>query len=150
MRLLGTIRKTKTKGRTMFIITVPDLDVVTQGYSIVEAHEMIKDAIETLADEKGFEVDVFPSEEDGMFYISSNNTSSLLRLLIQRQRQMEEVTLALAAKKMGSTSPNAYAQYEQKEGRQPSVETFERLMKSLSPNKELVIQIIDVPEKKRA
>ena len=73
---------------------------------------MIADWFETLADCPGFSVQVYEGKK-GEFEISASDTKVMVRLLLQRQRQINGLSLAAAAKRLGAKSRNAYARYEQ-------------------------------------
>jgi predicted RNase H-like HicB family nuclease len=118
-------------------IEVPILGVVTQGRTRADAYLMVADAIEALVNRAGFSVEVFPGE-DGYFEVGSSDFAPLTALMLKRQRLLNGVTLAEAAKRLSSSSPNTYARYEQ--GRtMPSVEQLGRLLAAVSPGSDLLI-----------
>ncbi len=108
MRFPGKLLKV---GR-YWAIEVPMLGVATQGRSRQEALEMIRDAIELLADRKDFSVQVFPGV-DGYFEVGSPDHATLGALLLRRVRTRSRLTLAQVAERLGARSLNAYARYEQ-------------------------------------
>ncbi len=133
MRFEGRMHK---QGR-YWAIEVPILCVVTQGRTRSDAYLMIADAIGSLVDKSEFTVEVFPGE-DGYFEIGSPDSAPLTALMLKRQRLLHGVTLAEAAKRLGASSPNTYARYEQ--GRtMPSVEQLGRLLAAVSPGSDLLI-----------
>jgi predicted RNase H-like HicB family nuclease len=133
MRYVGHIVKVDK----FWAIEVPILDVITQGRTKKEAYEMIADAIETLANKEGFKLNVYPGEGED-FEIDSDDTTTLLALLLKRQRVKHGLTLIEASKRLGSSSQNAFARYEQGKTR-PTMQMFERLLKAIAPEKEYVI-----------
>jgi hypothetical protein len=111
-------------------IEVPILGVVTQGKTRKDAFAMIADAIETLADRKGFRVEVFSGTGE-YFEVGSPDVANLTALLLRRQRVRRGLTLAQAARKLGARSLNSYARYEQ--GRSvPSIERLNRLLAAVT------------------
>jgi predicted RNase H-like HicB family nuclease len=133
MRYAGRIAKVDK----YWAIEVPILDVITQGRSKKEAYGMIADAIETLVNKEGFKVNVYPGEGE-YFEIDSDDPTTLLALLLKRKRVKHGLTLVEASKRLGSSSHNAYARYEQGKIK-PTVQMFDRLLKAVSPEKEYVI-----------
>jgi hypothetical protein len=133
MRFAGRVFKV---GR-QWAVEVPILDVVSQGRTKKDAIEMIGDAIETLANKPGFRVDVFPGSGE-YFEVGSTDQSTLTALLLRRARQQSGLSLAQVARRLGSTSVNAYARYEQ--GRStPSVQKLTELFGAVSPDRDLVL-----------
>jgi DNA-binding transcriptional regulator YiaG len=133
MRVAGRVFKV---GR-YWAVEVPMLGVVTQGRSRKEAFEMIADAIETLANKRGFRVEVFPGEGE-YFEIGSRHAAILTALMLRRLRVRQGLTLSEVATRLGAKSLNSYARYEQ--GRAvPSIEHLDRLLAAVSEGGELVL-----------
>ncbi len=133
MRFAGRVFKV---GR-QWAVEVPLLNVVSQGRTKKEAIEMIGDAIEALANRPSFQVDVFPGSGE-YFEVGSTDQSTLTALLLRRARQQSGLSLAQVARRLGSTSVNAYARYEQ--GRStPSVQKLTELFSAVSPDRDLVL-----------
>lgn len=133
MRLSGRV----FKGGKFWIIEVPILGVVTQGYTKKEAYEMIVDAIESLVNKKGFKVEVFSGKGE-YFEIGSTDLSTLTAFLLRRQRMKQGLTLAEVAKRLGAKSHNTYARYEQGKS-VPTIEKFSKLLSALSPDNDFVL-----------
>ncbi len=132
MRFEGRMKK---DGK-FWLVEIPALDAVTQGRTKREAYEMAKDLIETMAGRPEFEVTVYPGGRD-TFEIGANSTGMLLALLLRRQRERQGMTLSEAAERLGQTSKNAYARYEQGKA-MPSVEKLEQLLKAIAPDQKIV------------
>lgn len=115
------------KDGKFWLVEVPALDVMTQGFTKREALEMIADAIEGYVNHAGFKVGIYASSRD-YFEVGSNDVGRLVALFLQRRRLASGLTLEEAAKKLGVNSHNAYARYEQ--GR--TVPTIEKLVQLLS------------------
>jgi hypothetical protein len=133
MRFEGTISR---QGR-YWAVEVPLLGVITQGRTRADAFLMIADAIESLANKPGFNIDVFPGKGD-YFEIGSQDQGTLIALLLRRQRFLSGLSLADVADRLGASSLNTYARYEQ--GRAvPTVAQFTRLLAAVSPTRDFVL-----------
>jgi transcriptional regulator with XRE-family HTH domain len=120
-----------------WLVEVPLLDVMTQGRTRDEAQAMIADAIEALVGEESFKVEVFALPGDALG-IGASDTGRLTALMLRRQREMHGLTLAEAAKRMGQSSSNAYARYEQGAS-VPTVTKLTELLVALSPGDDFVL-----------
>ncbi len=126
MRFVGRVFKA---GRH-WAIEVPILGVVTQGRTRKDAFAMIADAIEALANQEKFRVEVFPGVGE-YFEVGSPNVAGLTALLLRRQRVRRGLTLAEAARRLGARSLNSYARYEQ--GRAvPSIARLNELLAAVT------------------
>ena len=132
MRFEGRVKK---EGR-FWLIEIPAFDASTQGRTKREALEMAEDLIETMAGAEGFRVRAYPSGGETL-EIEANHIGTLLALLLRRQRERQGLTLAEAAQRLGQSSPNAYARYEQGHV-MPSVEKLEQLLKAIAPDQRIV------------
>src|SRR5579872_7211363 len=100
-----------------WLIAVPALDAMTQGKTRKEALSMIENwVIETAksyfeSDAKRFKVSVTEYSKDTIG-ISSNDTKLFVALSLRKQREKSGSTVREASARLGSRSPNAYAQYE--------------------------------------
>ena len=118
-------------------VEVPLLDLVSQGRTKKDALGMIADAVEALANRKGFRLDVFPGSGE-YFEVGSSDQAALTALLLRRARQRSGLSLAEVAKRLGATSTNAYARYEQ--GRSmPTVQKLSQLFGAVSPDRDFVL-----------
>ena len=133
MRFAGKVFKS---GR-YWAIEVPILSVVTQGHTRKEAFEMIADAIEVLVNKPGFEIRVFPGKGE-YFEVGASDEGALTAFLLRRERIKSGLTLAEVARRLGSTSLNTYARYEQ--GRSvPTVPKLSELLSALASRKDFVL-----------
>jgi predicted RNase H-like HicB family nuclease/DNA-binding XRE family transcriptional regulator len=119
-----------TKDGPYWLIEAPALDVMTQGKTKKEAVVMLKDAIELLADQKNFEVEVILTKSNN--YFTANNQEALIALLLRRQRQKSGLTLQEIAGRLGSKSPNTFARYEQGKAN-PTLSKFVELIEAINP-----------------
>jgi len=132
MRFSGSIYK---DGK-FWLAEVPILEAMTQGVTKKEAYEMVKDLVETLANQPDFVVTVYPNK-DGSFEIGSEDTRTMIRLLLRRQREKSGLSLTDVANRLGAKSRNAYARYERGNS-VPTVEKLDELLQAVSPDHDLV------------
>jgi DNA-binding XRE family transcriptional regulator len=133
MLLSGSLKK---DGK-FWLVEIPLLDYMTQGLSKKEAYKMAGDIVVSGVHHRGFSVKVIPYGKD-QFFLKANNSGLLLAHMLRRIRQKHGLTVREAAKQLGSTSPNAYAAYEQGKAT-PSIETLERLLKAVDVNLDISI-----------
>lgn len=126
------------KDGKFWLVEIPVLDAMTQGKTRKEALAMAKDlviqmAISYFSNEirADFRVTLSDYRKD-LIGISANDTKLLLALSLRRQREASGSTLKKAAERLGSRSPNSYAQYE-KGGTSISIEKFEHLLVAANP-----------------
>lgn len=143
MELEGRLWKSKKH----WLIEVPSLDIMTQGESREEALEMLKDAVlEYLSyyfeDEfdKNLEININEYKR-GVIGLTSSNNKVLLALSLRRQREKSGSTVREAAKRLGSKSPNAYAQYEKGKTR-ISLDQYEKLLFAANPLQHSLLRVI--------
>jgi predicted RNase H-like HicB family nuclease/DNA-binding XRE family transcriptional regulator len=122
LRLAGRMKK----AGKYWAIEVPLLHVYTQGRTKKEAFEMLKDAIESLAEEQNF-FKVIPGSGEH-FEICSKDAARFTAFILKRQRQKQGLSLSDMSKRLGRKSRNTYARFEQ--GR--SDPTISNLLKLLS------------------
>lgn len=125
------------KSGKFWLVEVPALEVMTQGYSKEEASFMIADAIEGLMgcyfpEEMGnFKITVNEYKK-GIIGVSSNNNNLMMAFSLRRQREASKSTVRDVSERLGSSSPNAYAKYEK--GRiRISLDHYERLLQAVNP-----------------
>ena len=132
MRFSGSVYK---DGK-FWLAEVPILEAMTQGTTKKEAFEMVKDLVETLANVPDFDVTVYPGKE-GTFELGSEDTRTMIRLLLRRQREKSGLSLADVAHRLGAKSRNAYARYERGSS-VPTVEKLDELLQAVSPDQDIV------------
>lgn len=133
MWIEGTLEK---DGR-YWAVSIPALEAHTQGRTKKEAYFMAKDMLEGLAEAYGFDLDitVIPGAGD-TFRAGAVDTKTFTAFILRRWRQAHSLTLQEAAKRLGSTSLNTYARYEQ--GRsEPTISMMQRLIQAISPGEPL-------------
>lgn len=138
MRLEGRIWKDKkTK---YWVVHVALLDISTQGTSKKNALAMIEDAVELEAETRGLKITAAMSEDDeSAFTIGANDPDALIAFLLKRQRQSHGLTVREVASRLKSSSPTAYAQYEQGK-RAPSLGKLRELLRAIDPKLEPILK----------
>jgi len=134
MRFQGKLSK---EGK-FWLAEVPVFDAMTQGCTRKEALDMIADWFVTMADRKGFSVDIH-AVGSAAFEASSSDARTMISLLLQRQRQKSGLSLAQAAQRLGAKSRNAYARYERGVS-VPTVEKLDELLRAVAPGRDIVLQ----------
>jgi len=133
MRFSGRIYK---DGK-FWIAEIPILDLMTQGRTKKEAYEMVADMLETIVNKDGFKVNVFKGS-DNTFEVGSLESRYLTGLLLQRKREISGLSLSEVASRLGASSHNTYARYEQ--GRSvPTLEKLNNLLHAVCPKTDIVI-----------
>ena len=126
------------KDGKFWLIEIPALNLMTQGKNRKDALAMAKDAIlglfecyfESEVDENvSITVNDYGKDVVG---ITSNDTKLLLALSLIKQREKSGTTVREASERLGSKSPNAYAQYE-KGKTNISLEKYEKLLIAANP-----------------
>ena len=134
MRFSGKIYK---DGK-FWLAEIPILDLMTQGHTKKEAYEMVSDMLESLANKKDFKVEVYKKSKNS-FEVGSLEPKHMISLLLQRKRELSGLSLSQVANRLGVSSRNTYARYEQ--GRSvPTVEKLDELLNAVCPHSEFVIE----------
>lgn len=134
MRFQGELHK---DGK-FWLAEVPVFDAMTQGHTRREALEMIADWFVAIANRRGFSVEIHPVSRS-TFEVSSSDARTMVRLLLQRQRQKSGLSLAQAAQRLGAKSRNAYARYERGTS-VPTVEKLDELLQAVAPGRDIVLR----------
>ena len=72
------------------------------------------------------------------FEVIGGDAAAMISLLLRRQRQKSGLSLGDAAARLGASSRNAYARYEQ--GRTvPTVAKLDELLKAIAPDRDLLV-----------
>ncbi len=120
-------------------VEVPSLGIHTQGKNRKDSYEMAKDAIVTLFDGQDIVLGVEPLGESN-FLVSVKMTEELLALILRRLRATSGLKIMDIAKRLGSASPNSYAQYEQGKT-MPSLEKLSEILEAINPKYEPMLKI---------
>ena len=127
------------KSGNYWAVEVPLMLIHTQGRSKREAYAMAKDAIEELVDKPGFQVEII---EDGHneFVVRSNNDIATTAFILKQQRASFGLSIRDVAKKLGSSSPRAYSQYEDGSTK-PNIELFLKILRAINTDAEPVFSL---------
>jgi predicted RNase H-like HicB family nuclease len=118
-------------------VEIPVLEIYTQGKTKADAYLMAKDAIEALVDKKGFKAICVPSKGN-RFMLTANGPGTFIAFILGRLRTSHNLTARQMADRLQSSSPNAYARYEQ--GRtMPKLDTLEELLHAIDPTLGLLL-----------
>ena len=120
-----------------WLAEIPILDLMTQGRTKREAYEMVADMLDTMVNQKDFEITVFKGKKD-TFEVGSSDAKYFVRLLLQRKRELSGLSLSQVASRLGMSSRNTYARYEQGKS-VPSVEKLNDLLRAVCPDTDIVI-----------
>jgi len=134
------------KDGKFWLVEIPALDAMTQGKTRKEALAMVEDLVFEMTrsyfeDEVGkdFSITVIDYKKDVIGVIASDNRL-FLALSLRRQREKSGSTVREASERLGSKSPNAYAQYER--GKTSiSVDKYEALLTAANPFEKLRLRI---------
>lgn len=106
--------------------------VFTQGRSKRDGMAMLADAFESLVNRPGFKVTVTVLGGDGSVLVEANDPAPLLAIVLRYQREMHGLSLADVARKLGASSRNAYARYEQGTT-VPRLDTLLQMLQAVAP-----------------
>lgn len=142
MELEGKIWKNKG----FWLVEIPSLNIMTQGETREEALLMVKDSIMEYmnyyfdSDVKGFELAVNEYKKS-VIGITANSNKLLLALSLRRQREKSGSTVREVSERLGSNSPNSYAQYE-KGKIQISLDKYEKLLQAANPYQPRLLRVV--------
>lgn len=142
MELEGRIWKNKDH----WLVKVSSLNIMTQGETREDALFMIKDAIMEYmnfyfeSEVKGLEL-VVNEYKKSVIGISSNNNKLLLALSLRKQREKSGSTIREVSERLGSKSPNSYAQYEKGKTR-ISLDQYEKLLHAANPYQHRLLRVV--------
>jgi predicted RNase H-like HicB family nuclease len=120
-----------------WLAEVPVFSAMTQGRSRKEALAMVADWFQTMAGRPRLRLEIQPIDAT-TFEVGSPDTATMVRLLLRRRRQLSGLSLAGAARRLGSKSRNAYARYEQGSS-VPTIEKLDQLLRAVSKSRELLL-----------
>lgn len=136
------------RGEKFWEVRIPDLGIFTQGKSEKDAYAMATDAVRTVVDEKGFQVEIHRLI-GGRFLVSANNPTPLIARWLHRLRVKNHLTIREAAERLGASSPEAWARYES--GRaSPTIEKLSELVRAVDPGTKVAFKEVMVESLKKA
>ncbi len=133
--LVGKIFRSNTS--PMWLAEAPIIGVYTQGRTRAEAEEMLVDAVQEVVHRPGFSASLTKLDGDAVL-IDANEPVALAAYVLKYQRETHGLSLADVAKRLGASSRNAYASYEQ--GRtEPTLSKYRELLKAVAPEAALIV-----------
>lgn len=143
MEIIGKIWK---EGK-FWLVEVPVIDICTQGHTRKKALMMIEDAIIELLNSyfqldeiKDFKLEIIDHDRNA-FGIKASNNNIMLSFSLIRQREMSKSTVREVAERLGSKSPNSYAQYERGKMR-ITLDQYERLLEAVNPESPPTLRVV--------
>src|SRR3989338_687268 len=148
---LGTLKSTRVnmemegkiwKDGKFWLVEVPALDAMTQGKTRKEALVMVSNLVLEMTRNyfknevsKDFAITIVDYKKE-VIGVMTNDNRLFLALLLRSQREKSGSTVREASERLGSKSPNAYAQYER--GKTSiSVDKYEELLTAANPFEKL-------------
>lgn len=125
------------KDGKFWLAEIPILDLMTQGRTKKETYQMVTDMLETMINKEGFKVSVFKGPNN-TFEIGSLEPKYLTSLLLQRKREISGLSLSQVAGRLGVSSRNTYARYEQGKS-VPTIDKLNQLLHAVCPKSDIVI-----------
>ena len=143
MMLIGRISKAEGQ---WWLAECDAIGGITQGKSRKDACVMLADLIQVMARDEleriGLEVTVTEAAPLGSnafeVLVTSNDPAALAALVLRHQRQNHGMSLADVAVKLGLSSRNAYARYEQGQS-VPTIDKFLELLRAVAPEMTVII-----------
>ena len=111
--------------------------VYTQGPTRAEAVANLGEAIELQANRRGMRIRVSDLHGESLF-VSANEPRLLAAEVLKHQRELHGLSLSDVARRLGVSSVNAYAAYEQGK-REPSLGKYHELLEAIAPELALTI-----------
>jgi predicted RNase H-like HicB family nuclease len=134
------------KDGRFWLVEIPTLDVTTQGKTRKEALSMAEDLVLEMTISyfehevgKNFKVAIIDYKKN-VIGVATNNNKILLALSLRRQREKSGSTVREVSERLGSKSPNAYAQYERGKTN-ISLDKYEALLMAANPLEKLRLRI---------
>lgn len=145
MEIEGKVRKHSRSGPPDWVVSVPLLGVVTQGYTREEALKMVRGAIRDYFHyffgkerSKGVRISVIDAGKSTIG-VTCSDLSLLLSLILIKQREQSGTSIRQVVQRMGGSSPNAYKQYEYGT-KKMSTEKFDELIHAVNPSLRLIVR----------
>jgi hypothetical protein len=134
------------KNKKLWMAHIPALGLVTQSATRQTTLENIQASVKELVhfyfpSEAGQELKItLCSYPKGIIGVAMADLKLLLALSLRRQREQSGLTIREVAHRLGSKSPNAYAQYERGKIR-ISLDKFEQLLQAANPKRKSFLRI---------
>ena len=126
------------KDGKFWLVEIPGLNLMTQGRNKAEAYRMAKSVVVDSVGKVGLKLTLTKQAKE-CFLVTSEDSDVLIPLLLKKQRQKANLTVAEAAERLGSKSPNAYGVYEYGRAR-PTVKKLQQLLAAVDPGHRLILK----------
>lgn len=140
IRVQGNAKYSPEPNAPAYFIQIPDLELYSQAESLEEIPVMVDDLVGMMFEEagiEGYEI-LWEKGSNEHFLIGTKDVPGLLAFIMRRKRGDLGVSVTELAERMGYSSHNSIAAYEQA-SRSPSVEKFAEIADGLGY--ELVIEL---------
>lgn len=126
----------------IWLVEIPELDLMTQGKTKKDALSMISDAVESLVNNREFKTTVVKLSHSDSYYLTTSDSRALMALMLKRQREMNHMSIGDVSTTLRYSSRNSYAQFESGKHAH-TIEKFDELIKSINPSSCFVVQILE-------
>ncbi len=126
------------KDGKFWLVEIPGLNLMTQGRSKSEAYKMARSVVIDASENRHLKLQLVKTRKD-TFLLFSDDLDTLIPLLLKKQRQKANLTVAQAARRLGSDSPNAYGVYEYGRAR-PTLAKLEQLLCAVNPGHHVTLK----------
>ena len=110
---------------------IDEIGAHAQGKSRKDALVELAALVEVIVESPGFKVNISEGGP-GQVYVTANEPALLAARVLRHQRERHKLTMADVAKRLGASSINAYAAYEQGK-REPSLSKYLELLAAVAP-----------------
>ncbi|HLG20161.1 MAG TPA: helix-turn-helix transcriptional regulator [Bdellovibrionota bacterium] len=126
------------KDGKFWLVEIPGLNLMTQGRSKTEAYKMARSVVIDASGNGRLKLHLGKGPSN-TFLILSEDTDTLIPLLLKKQRQKANLTVMEASKRLGSNSPNAYGVYEYGRAK-PTLKKLEQLLSAVNPEHHVTLK----------
>jgi hypothetical protein len=123
------------KDGSYWLVEIPVLNLHTQGRTKEEAYKMAKSIVVDASGNRRLKL-VIEKTGAKTFLVFSEDLTTLIPLLLKKQRQKAGLTVLQASQRLGSESPNTYGVYEQGRAK-PTLEKLYQLLAAVNPEHEI-------------
>jgi hypothetical protein len=121
-----------------WLVEIPGLYLMTQGRTKTEAYKMARSVVVDASGKDDIKIKLVKGPSN-TFLILSKDSDTLIPLLLKKQRQKANLTVAEASKRLGSDSSNAWGVYEYGRAK-PTLKKLEQLLSAIDPDHYLTVK----------
>lgn len=133
IKVYGQVTHLPEGGETPdYLVEIPDLELMTQAESLDDVIPMVTDMLNLVFEDTGMDDCVIEWDDKaaGRFSVGTEKVDALLAFIMKRKRKEAGITLVQLAERLGFSSHNAIAAYEQAT-RSPTVEKLAEIAEGL-------------------